>query len=86
MSRELPPICDEGTHLFLPQNATNVATCGAGDEDNVYQEALVMTAVSPNYQPASGDVCRVCFQILGQEPGVRDPAMVQLFNDIASWE
>ena len=86
MTKELPPICAEGEHQYSPPSATNVATCGAGDGDNVYQEVLVMTAVSDNYQPVPGDVCRVCFQIFGQEPGVREPNQVLLFNDLASWE
>ncbi len=86
MNKELPPICAEGEHQYSPQSATSVATGGVGGGDNVYQEALVSVGVPSDYVSQPGDVCYACFQIKGQEPGARDPAMVQLFNDIASWE
>lgn len=85
MPKELPPICEQGTHDFRSCTDTVTPTCGAFEGADVYSEVMVLPG-TPTKTPKKDDVCNNCFQRYGREEGTRDPHLSRTYLDLASWE
>ncbi len=80
MIGEYPAIC-QGEHNFVPGKEIVTPTCGAFSGADVVAELMVIySGKEKDYQPEEGDICTKCFQVFGQEVGVKDQRLVETWR------